>query len=163
MFFYRASAETSLKRWGSILDENFQLVLPITPYRSFPPAEVRVILSEGKIKQYWCLICSKLWICLQLSFLISSYHHKRLQLIISYDEDHTKYFNCCFLLHLHFQIFHPLLVQQCVLTLLFPYLFFLFIFIFPGYGRTRSRRQMDWRKNLWMRCSLREKTFWTSR
>ena len=40
MFFYRASAETSLKRWGSILDENFQLVLPITPYRSFPPAEV---------------------------------------------------------------------------------------------------------------------------
>jgi hypothetical protein len=40
MFFYRASAETSLKRWGSILDDNFQLVLPITPYRSFPPAEV---------------------------------------------------------------------------------------------------------------------------
>ena len=52
MFFYRASAETSLKRWGSILDENFQLVLPITPYRSFPPAEVGVILTEGKIKQY---------------------------------------------------------------------------------------------------------------
>ena len=40
MFYYRASAETSLKRWGSILDDNFQLVLPITPYRSFPPAEV---------------------------------------------------------------------------------------------------------------------------
>jgi hypothetical protein len=43
MFFYRASAETSLKRWGSILDDNFQLVLPITPYRSFPPAEVSTI------------------------------------------------------------------------------------------------------------------------
>ena len=45
MFFYRASAETSLKRWGSILDDNFQLVLPITPYRSFPPAEVIFVTS----------------------------------------------------------------------------------------------------------------------
>ena len=105
MFFYRASAETSLKRWGSILDENFQLVLPITPYRSFPPAEVRVILSEGKIKQYWRLICSKLWICLQLPFLMSSYHHKRLQINISYDRDHTKNLNFCFLLYLHFSNF----------------------------------------------------------
>ena len=40
-----------------------------------------------------------------------------------------------------FQISHPLLfVQQCVLTLLFPYLFFLLIFLllflFPGYGRS---------------------------
>jgi hypothetical protein len=40
MFFYRASAETSVRRWESILDDSFQLVLPITPYRSFPPSEV---------------------------------------------------------------------------------------------------------------------------
>ena len=27
-------------RWRAVLEETFQLILPITPYRSFPPAEV---------------------------------------------------------------------------------------------------------------------------
>ena len=62
MFFYRASAETSIKRWGSILDDNFQLVLPITPYRSFPPAEVREISFWGKDKTIRMICVFKLFL-----------------------------------------------------------------------------------------------------
>lgn len=40
MLFYRSSAETSSQRWRTILDDYFHMVLPITPYRSFPPSEV---------------------------------------------------------------------------------------------------------------------------
>eukprot|EP00401_Gymnodinium_catenatum_P073160 CAMPEP_0117610484 /NCGR_PEP_ID=MMETSP0784-20121206/81896_1 /TAXON_ID=39447 /ORGANISM="" /LENGTH=587 /DNA_ID=CAMNT_0005413887 /DNA_START=285 /DNA_END=2048 /DNA_ORIENTATION=+ len=40
MFYFRATAEASRKSWENVLEENFTLNLPITPYRSFPPAEV---------------------------------------------------------------------------------------------------------------------------
>lgn len=40
MFYFRAIAETSVSKWSTILDENFVFVMPITPYRSFPPSQV---------------------------------------------------------------------------------------------------------------------------
>lgn len=36
----RASGSTDVSKWSKMLEENFILVLPITPYRSFPPDEV---------------------------------------------------------------------------------------------------------------------------
>jgi hypothetical protein len=39
-FRYRASAEMSRSKWATILDESVSLILPLTPYRSFPPSEV---------------------------------------------------------------------------------------------------------------------------
>jgi hypothetical protein len=38
--FYRASGNSCRADWGTALDEAFTCVLPITPYRSFPSAEV---------------------------------------------------------------------------------------------------------------------------
>lgn len=40
MFYYRATGELSREKWEAILEEDFQMVLPVTPYRSFPPDEV---------------------------------------------------------------------------------------------------------------------------
>ena len=40
MFYYRAIGELSREKWAAILEEDFRLVLPVTPYRSFPPDEV---------------------------------------------------------------------------------------------------------------------------
>eukprot|EP01036_Dinobryon_divergens_P026503 gene26503-35166_t len=40
MFFFRSIGELDPAKWNSILDESFTLVMPITPYRSFPPSEV---------------------------------------------------------------------------------------------------------------------------
>lgn len=40
MFYFRAIAETSVSKWSTILDENFVFIMPITPYRSFPPSQV---------------------------------------------------------------------------------------------------------------------------
>jgi hypothetical protein len=39
-FRYRATAEMSRAKWATILDESVCIVLPVTPYRSFPPSEV---------------------------------------------------------------------------------------------------------------------------
>ena len=41
MFYFRATGETSREAWGKILADDFVFVQPITPYRSFKPAEVR--------------------------------------------------------------------------------------------------------------------------
>lgn len=38
---YRTSNEQNRSLWAELLDEQFTLMLPITPYRSFPPSEVR--------------------------------------------------------------------------------------------------------------------------
>jgi len=40
-FHYRVTVERDREKWGAILDENFLCVMPITPYRSFPPAQVK--------------------------------------------------------------------------------------------------------------------------
>mmetsp|Transcript_31080 Transcript_31080/g.51952 ORF Transcript_31080/g.51952 Transcript_31080/m.51952 type:complete len:1213 (+) Transcript_31080:220-3858(+) len=40
MFDYRTQGELSYEKWAAILEEEFSLVLPVTPYRSFPPHEV---------------------------------------------------------------------------------------------------------------------------
>mmetsp|Transcript_11433 Transcript_11433/g.15740 ORF Transcript_11433/g.15740 Transcript_11433/m.15740 type:complete len:896 (+) Transcript_11433:59-2746(+) len=40
MFYFRSTAETDPVKWASILEESFVLIMPITPYRSFPPSEV---------------------------------------------------------------------------------------------------------------------------
>ena len=40
MFFYRATGELSREKWEAILEPEFKLLLPVTPYRSFPPEEV---------------------------------------------------------------------------------------------------------------------------
>ena len=40
MFYYRATGELSREKWEAILEEDFHMVLPVTPYRSFPPDEV---------------------------------------------------------------------------------------------------------------------------
>jgi hypothetical protein len=40
MFFNRANAEICPMKWGTILEEDFTLILPITPYRSFPATEI---------------------------------------------------------------------------------------------------------------------------
>lgn len=40
MFYYRATGELSRAKWEAILEEDFEMVLPVTPYRSFPPDEV---------------------------------------------------------------------------------------------------------------------------
>lgn len=41
MFYFRATAEMSHAKWKTILDDNFTLIMPITPYRSFPPTQVK--------------------------------------------------------------------------------------------------------------------------
>ena len=41
MFNCRAAAEMDREKWAEILEEDFTMVLPITPYRSFPPSQVR--------------------------------------------------------------------------------------------------------------------------
>jgi hypothetical protein len=40
MLQFRAQGETDVNRWRTILDESIVMILPITPYRSFPPIEV---------------------------------------------------------------------------------------------------------------------------
>ena len=39
-FNYRASIETSAEVWNSVLESDFTCVMPVTPYRSFPPYQV---------------------------------------------------------------------------------------------------------------------------
>lgn len=38
---YRGRGETSRQAWQSVLDEQFEMRMPLTPYRSFPPQQVR--------------------------------------------------------------------------------------------------------------------------
>lgn len=38
---YRGRCEMGRKEWQSVLDDNFEMRMPITPYRSFPPQQVR--------------------------------------------------------------------------------------------------------------------------
>jgi hypothetical protein len=38
---YRAKVETDVEKWRGILEEDFECVMPVTPYRSFPPHQVR--------------------------------------------------------------------------------------------------------------------------
>jgi len=40
MYHYRSTGETNRLKWSCILDDDFALYLPITPYRSFPPTQV---------------------------------------------------------------------------------------------------------------------------
>lgn len=40
MFYFRATGEMSPARWETVLEPDFLLVMPITPYRTFPPTEV---------------------------------------------------------------------------------------------------------------------------
>ena len=40
MLQFRAQGEMNVERWMTILDESFELILPITPYRSFSPREL---------------------------------------------------------------------------------------------------------------------------
>lgn len=42
LFFLQANEDLSVPAWTSILHEDFKCVSPITPFRSFPPAEVSV-------------------------------------------------------------------------------------------------------------------------
>jgi hypothetical protein len=42
-FFFRASGETNLDKWATILSKDFYMTTPITPYRIFSPAEVSSI------------------------------------------------------------------------------------------------------------------------
>lgn len=37
---YRGRCEMGRKEWQSVLDDNFELRMPITPYRNFPPQQV---------------------------------------------------------------------------------------------------------------------------
>lgn len=39
---YRGRCELGRKEWQSVLDEQFEMQMPITPYRSFPPQQVRM-------------------------------------------------------------------------------------------------------------------------
>eukprot|EP01038_Epipyxis_sp_PR26KG_P006499 gene6499-8934_t len=48
MFYYRATNELDPDKWSTILEENYTMVMPITPYRSFPSSEV--IDSQRHIK-----------------------------------------------------------------------------------------------------------------
>ncbi|CAN0454067.1 unnamed protein product [Ectocarpus sp. 12 AP-2014] len=38
---YRGRCELGRKEWQSVLDEQFEMQMPITPYRSFPPQQVQ--------------------------------------------------------------------------------------------------------------------------
>ena len=38
---YRGRGETSRQAWQSVLDEQFEMRMPLTPYRTFPPQQVR--------------------------------------------------------------------------------------------------------------------------
>lgn len=40
LFSFRSTGEINPTKWQNILEESFVLVMPITPYRSFPPSEV---------------------------------------------------------------------------------------------------------------------------
>lgn len=40
LFYFRSVDEKNAERWRSVVDDSFTMVMPITPYRSFPPAEV---------------------------------------------------------------------------------------------------------------------------
>lgn len=42
MFYLKASEELSPRSWACVLDDGFTCVCPLTPFRSFPPSEVRV-------------------------------------------------------------------------------------------------------------------------
>lgn len=44
LFSFRSTGEINDSKWETILEESFELVMPITPYRSFPPSEV----TEGQ-------------------------------------------------------------------------------------------------------------------
>ncbi|CAM9993147.1 unnamed protein product, partial [Hapterophycus canaliculatus] len=37
---YRGRCETGRKEWQSVLDDRFEMRMPITPYRTFPPRQV---------------------------------------------------------------------------------------------------------------------------
>lgn len=39
-FRFRTSMETNADQWASVLEEDFECVMPVTPYRSFPPHQV---------------------------------------------------------------------------------------------------------------------------
>ena len=43
-FNYRASIETSTEAWNTVLESDFTCVMPVTPYRSYPPYQVRPAL-----------------------------------------------------------------------------------------------------------------------
>ena len=43
-FNYRASIETSAEAWNTVLESDFTCVMPVTPYRSYPPYQVRPAL-----------------------------------------------------------------------------------------------------------------------
>jgi hypothetical protein len=45
MFTFRAAGEIDPVRWSTILEPSITLVLPITPYRSFPPLEVFLMIE----------------------------------------------------------------------------------------------------------------------
>jgi len=38
-FLYRSNFEKSRVKWATILDESIRFILPVTPYRAFPPSE----------------------------------------------------------------------------------------------------------------------------
>jgi len=40
MFAYRSKHVVDRKMWCTIVEENIVMVLPVTPYRSFPPSQV---------------------------------------------------------------------------------------------------------------------------
>ena len=42
MFYLKASEELSPRSWACVLDDGFTCVCPLTPFRSFPPSEVRL-------------------------------------------------------------------------------------------------------------------------
>lgn len=48
-FYYRAIGETDLLKWQQILDANFTMVMPVTPYRPFRLTEVQVSSFTRKI------------------------------------------------------------------------------------------------------------------
>lgn len=41
---YRGRGEASRQAWQSVLDEHFEMRMPLTPYRSFPPQQVGMVV-----------------------------------------------------------------------------------------------------------------------
>jgi hypothetical protein len=42
--YYRAQVETDVEKWRGILEDDFECVMPVTPYRSFPPHQVLLLV-----------------------------------------------------------------------------------------------------------------------
>ncbi len=56
MFYLKATEELSPQSWACVLDEGFTCVCPVTPFRHFPPSEVRASHHVTSRVRVFCFV-----------------------------------------------------------------------------------------------------------